>query len=197
MINPQTNFSASLTDNKNYVRLQTGARSIDLSLSKAYALAHSMLKSKEYKAAAKILEAVLFDENNNAITAVMLACCKAGMRNFAECNALLHKVFSRENESTVDRLQAAIVYSTLGISIDAPQELDQIVEKHQDLPSLCLLIGDLLASEGHHRKAAFYWQMAVERDKNDGPVAAIAKVELSKLIATPQNNTFNQEQPAV
>jgi tetratricopeptide (TPR) repeat protein len=197
MVDSQSNLSATLTGDKRLVRLQAGTRTYSLSLERAFAAAHSLLKSREYEAAIRVLEAIARSGNNGARIDIMLACCKAGIKDYTSCNALLHRVFSGESQSTADQVQAAFVYDTLGMRNDAARELTVAVDERPDLPSLSLLLGDLMAALGKASKAALYWQLAMKRDEDSGLVANAAKEELKKLVeTTPKNATKPHEQSA-
>jgi len=182
MVSSHIDLNATLWDDKKLMRLQAGPNTHHLSLKRAYALAHSLLKSKEYAAAIKILEAISLSGNYASRMALMLARCKAGMKDYQACNTLLHEVFPENGTANIDRLQAAFVFDGVGMRWDAARELVQVVNERPDLPSLCLILGDLLASLGNTRKAAKCWQLAMKRDTNGGLVANAAKEEIVKLV---------------
>jgi hypothetical protein len=197
MVSSNINLSATLMDDKKRVRLQTGPRVYDLTLVRAFALAHSLLKSKEFKSAIKVLEAIALTGKYDARTRIMLACCKANIHDYEACNNLLKQVFPEDTTAAIDRLQAAFVFDTVGMRWDAARELVELVNERPDLPSLCLLLGDLLASLGNSRKAAKCWQLAMKRDKNGGLVANAAKEEIAQLVKTMKNTPAAQdERPA-
>jgi hypothetical protein len=80
---------------------------------------------------------------------------------------------------------------------DAARELVGVVNERTDLPSLCLLMGDLFASLGKTRKAILCWQLAMKRDMNGGLVANAAKEELVKLVkALKKQPDTRDEKPA-
>jgi hypothetical protein len=163
------------------IRLRIGPRTYDLSLSRAYRLAHSLLRGKEYKAAGKVLDALIQNDGPRQRTAILLAYCKAGEHDYAACNALLQKIFVNGQEPTLHRLQAAFVFNSVGMRPDAVQELTHVVNERNDLPTTCLLLGDLLAAAGKIKKAALCWTLAIRRDQANGWVACAAREELYKL----------------
>jgi predicted negative regulator of RcsB-dependent stress response len=182
MVSSNIDLSASLWDDKKMVQLQVGSKIHHINLKRAYALAHSLLKSKEYEAAIKILEAISFSDHYASRTAIMRARCKVGMKEYQACKTLLQELIPEDKSSVVDRLQAAFVFDAVGMRWDAAQELVDVVNERKDLPSLCLLMGDLFASLGKTRKAVACWQLAMKRDTNGGLVANAAKEELVKFV---------------
>jgi predicted negative regulator of RcsB-dependent stress response len=184
MVSSNIDLNATLWDDKRLVRLQIGSKTHHVSLKRAYALAHSLLKSKENEAATRILDAIAIAGRYASRTALMRARCKVGMKDYDACKTLLQKLIPEDKSHIVDQLQAAFVYDALGMRLDAARELVGVVNERTDLPSLCLLMGDLFASLGKTHKAILCWQLAMKRDTNGGLVANAAKEELVKLVST-------------
>ena len=197
MVSSNIDLNATLWDDKKLVQLQIGLKTHHISLKRAYALAHSLLKSKEYEAATKILDAIALSDDYVARTAIMRARCKVGMKDYEACKILLQELIPEDKSSAVDRLQAAFVYDAVGMRLDAARELLGVVNERTDLPSLCLLMGDLFASLGKTHKAILCWQLAMKRDTNGGLVANAAKEELAKLVnAMKKSPDTSAEKPA-
>jgi predicted Zn-dependent protease len=163
------------------IRLQAGSRTYQMSLSRAFRLAHSLLRGREYKVAGKLLEALLRNGGPGPRTSILLAYCKAGEHDYAACNALLKEILTGEQESTIDRLQAAFVFNSVGMRSDAVRELTRVAHERSDLPTTWLLLGDLFAAAGKMKKAALCWMQAIRRDQAGGWVARAAREELGRL----------------
>jgi len=99
----------------------------------------------------------------------MLARCHAGLEHYEACRELLESVFDESGDSPVEDLQAAFVCRKLGMIDAAIRELSAVVRDHDDLPTTCLSLGDMLAAAGRHDKAGACWKLAIKRDTRNGP----------------------------
>jgi tetratricopeptide (TPR) repeat protein len=164
------------------IRLQSGDKALLITAEQAYTMAHALLRTRRYEAAVKLLEAVASTGQANPRVNILLACCKAGMKDYTGCNELLHKVLDTDNETVAESLQAAFIFDRVGMKKDAIRELLQVADDHPELPTVCLLLGDLMAAIGNEKNAAKCWRLAAKRDQERGFVAQAAKNSLSKLL---------------
>lgn len=111
----------------------------------------------------------------------MLACCKAGLNRYSSCNKLLRTLFAAEGSPVAERLHTAFVYRNLGLRADAIRELTQVAQNRPDLPTVCLLLGDLYEAIGQKQRAIQCWRLAIQRDDPGGAVALVARQGLSAL----------------
>jgi len=174
--------------------LRFGEKRRNISPDHALALAHSLLRAKKYDCAAKICEVVTRCECEDPRAAILLACCRAGLKEYAVCNQILREVFSGDKAPLAERLQAAFVYDNLGMERDAARELTAIVDEDPNRPMVWLLLGDELHLLGMDEKAALCWQLAIDRDRKEGPAALAAKQELR--LVRQQAQAENRDQGA-
>jgi tetratricopeptide (TPR) repeat protein len=172
----------SAQNDQKMIRLQSGDKKLLITAEQAYTMAHNLLRSRRYEAAAELLEAVASTGEANPRVNILLACCKAGMKDYMGCNELLHKVLDADNEKAAESLQAAFIFDRVGMKKDAIRELLQVADDHPELPTVCLLLGDLMAAIGNEKNAAKCWRLAAKRDQERGYVARAAKNSLSKLL---------------
>lgn len=182
MVRDQHLQNVSAQHKQNGIRLQTGDKTFIVSPRHAYAMAHTLFRTKRYEAAAKLLKAVASKGNEGPRISILLACCKAGMKDYAGCNDLLHKLFDTENEPVAESLQAAFIFDSVGMQGDAIRELLKVADEHPELPTVCLLLGDLMAAIGNTNKAAKCWRLAAKRDQDRGFVAQAAKKSLAEIL---------------
>lgn len=104
--------------------------------------------------------------------AIVWAGCKAGLHDYPECNRIIQAVFAGAKAGLSARLRAARIYRELGMRSHALRELHAIACENQDLPAVCLLLGDILSSLGEHKKAALCRRLAVESGCPEGSLAA-------------------------
>jgi hypothetical protein len=67
------------------------------------------------------------------------------------------------------------------MSAEVAQELAAIVTDRTDLPTICLILGDLFGTMRQLDKASSCWKTAIQRDERGGPVAVTAQGELARL----------------
>jgi len=158
--------------------LRSGQHTYHVSLEKALALAHSLLQAKRYETAMRICEKVTGVDAHNPQAAILLACCEAGMKDYSACQKTLQTVFSGDNETLAEHLQAAFVYHNLGMDRDATRELMALTNEQPDMPMAWLLLGDRFNDIGKREKAAICWRLAIDRDHQRGPATLAAEQEL-------------------
>jgi tetratricopeptide (TPR) repeat protein len=187
----EPDFAASLTDDKMQIRVRFGHKTYCLSLSKAFTFAHELACRKKYHDAARVCEALVQSEHVGARASIMLAFCKARMKDYSSCSELLRKLFGEDNAAVAEALHTAFVYINLGLLSDAIRELATVADGRPDLPSACLLLGDLFAGVGQRKKAIQCWQLAIQRDQPDGSVASEARREVAALLGQGQSPRSN------
>ena len=112
----------------------------------------------------------------------MLAYCKARLKEYTLCSEVLHMLFGEKQAAVAEALHTAFVYSNLGLWPDTIRELAKVADDRPDLPSVCLLLGDLFAGLGRRDKALRCWRLAIQRDQPNGSVASEAQRELAALL---------------
>ncbi|MHB1035499.1 MAG: tetratricopeptide repeat protein [Pirellulales bacterium] len=161
------------------IKLRIGHQTRDLTADEALALAYSLVQSKKYQPASQIADLVARRNGSNSRVAILQAYCAAGRNDYAACNVILREAFAEA--AVAERLQAAFVYLSLGLKVDAARELDEIAGGHAELPTVCLLLGDLLAVMGQTAKAAIAWKLAIQRDHRGGSAALTAHKRLNHI----------------
>ena len=78
-------------------------------LSSSLLLTHSLLKIRKYDLAARICEGVLPCDRNASEAAILLACCEAGLQEYAICNRILQAVCEAGNDHLVENVEAALI----------------------------------------------------------------------------------------
>ena len=93
----------------------------------------------------------------------------------------LNLSFPEEKRPVADRLHDAFAYHGLGVKTDTLQELISLSNEYKDLPTVCLILGDIFAEVKNLRQAALCWKLAVQRDGKEGIVAQAAREVLRRL----------------
>jgi hypothetical protein len=191
MVRSRSRVTVSLATDTKQVHLQIGPKTYSLSLSKAFSVAHEFMCRKNYTAASQVCEALVQSGSLGPRATIMLACCKAGLKDYFSCNELLRSLFAAQDTPVAEGLHTAFVYGRLGMRSDAIRELAKVADDRPDLPTVCLLLGDLFAAVGHNDKAVQCWRLAIQRDQRDGSVAREAQKGLSILLKQSQSPSQN------
>jgi hypothetical protein len=163
------------------IRLQVGERSYVLDPQRAFVFAHTLVLKKEYEKAATVLKAVVESKVEHPRPAILLAYCEAALKDYAASHDLLELSFPDEKRPIADRLHDAFAYHGLGVRTDTIQELVSLVNEYKDLPTVCLILGDLFAEAKNVRQASLCWKLAIQRDGREGIVAQAAREMLRRL----------------
>jgi len=162
--------------------VRRGRKKRCLSFEEAFSFGHSLIEAGHTEQALKLFTALAKVRNRGARARIMVAQCRAQLEDFDACREILENVFSDEDHPIVEELQAAFVCHRLGMSRAAMNELQKIVTAHADLPTACLFLGDLFMEASNLKNAAYFWKLAVKRDKRGGAVAKTAKKQLARLV---------------
>jgi hypothetical protein len=163
------------------IRLQIGERSYLLDPQHAFVFAHTLILKQEYDKAATVLQAVVTSKVEHPRPAIMLAYCQAAMKNYAASHDLLELSFPQDKQQVANRLHDAFAYHGLGVKSDTLQELINLANEYKDLPTVCLILGDLFAEARNLRQAALCWKLAIQRDGKEGIVAKAARETLQRI----------------
>jgi tetratricopeptide (TPR) repeat protein len=175
------------------LKVQIGSSQYDVGRENAVVVAHALLAAKKYHYAARICEVLLGWDSHDSCAAILLACCKAGLRDYAACNQLFKDVFEKSNLQLAEHLQAALVYQELGTRLDAVSELTAATNDAPDMAILWLLLGDEYAAIGNRDKATLCWRLAIDRDTRGGSVALAARCQIAHLLGRRPNSQSTTE----
>jgi predicted negative regulator of RcsB-dependent stress response len=154
------------------LHVRAGGKTYSLDFRQAFQFGYTLLRTGKYTEATQIFETMTHSGSSIQLPTIMLAYCKALVKDYEASQSLLMAAFPDNKIVVADQLHTAFVYVSLGMWDDAFRELAEVVRQYTDLPVICLLLGDLLASQGRRANAITSWRLAVERDHKDGAVAA-------------------------
>jgi hypothetical protein len=120
---------------------------------------------------------------------ILLAFCKAQLQDYTACSQTLNQAFEGATTNLESRLHSAFVYWACGLRMDARQELEALIEENPQLPTLSLLLGDLLALSGNQKAPPRFWRLAAQNDREDGAVGMIARRELMEWARQRKNSS--------
>ncbi len=161
--------------NEYRLNIHAGGKNYSLDYQQAFRFGYGMARTRKFKEAAKVFESLAGTGDPGGLAAIMLAYCKAGLKDYKACNDQLCNVFPNNAAEKVEQLQAAFVYVSLGMWPDAAAELTAVARAYPDLPLACLVLGDAFAYQKKRTKALACWRMAIVRDRGNGAVATVAR----------------------
>jgi thioredoxin-like negative regulator of GroEL len=157
------------------LKVRADGKNYSLDFQQAFFFGYTLARTRRFKEAATIFEALMRADEGGSLATIMLAYCKAGLRDFAASSELLSAVFPEDAKEKAEQLHTAFVFLSLQMWPDAVQELAPLAQECPDLPVVCLLVGDIMLVQRKRNKALMCWKMAVARDRGNGAVAATAK----------------------
>jgi hypothetical protein len=166
------------------IPIRWAGKNRNVSYEQAFVLACTLLERREVESAARLFERLEKHTDRGPRAAIMHAFCEAAALHFDSCSKPLISVFDSAKGSIAGDLHNAFVSFHVGIRQDALGAMAELVNKHRDLPTLCLLLGEMFHVGGETAVARKCWSMAIKRDRPNGAVALAAEHKL--------RNTGNQ-----
>jgi hypothetical protein len=153
---------------------------------------HRLLLKGKFDTAARVFETLAQTEDGTVRAHVFLAFCHTMRNDYAAGSATLHRAFSGSEQSEVAaRLHDVFVLWKVGLFLEVKEELMQLSTAHPELPSLSLLLGDLLKSCGAERLSRHFYRRALETDQPHGAVSLCAHSLLKLSPQAVQNRSGN------
>jgi hypothetical protein len=162
------------------IQVIVGEKTYRLAYERAFALGCSLVEKGQAAEAAKLFERLEEFTDRGPRAFIMQAFCEAAALHFEECSKPLAKVFTGDSQAVAGALHTAFISYHVGIRQDALNAMIELVNEHRELPTLCLLLGDMLETAGRSPMARKCWSLAVHRDRPGGAVAAVAMQHLRR-----------------
>jgi lipopolysaccharide biosynthesis regulator YciM len=159
-----------------------------VSYEQAFAIAFTLIDQKQFDEAARIFERLQAFTDRGPRAFIMQAYCEAAALHFDSCSKPLAAAFDGENRSLAADLHNAFISYHVGIRQDAITALTEIANQHRELPTVCLLLGDMFHATGKTDLGRKCWSLAVKRDWPNGSVALVATRHMQSL-ANKQTST--------
>jgi hypothetical protein len=180
MSNPDDELQQNLSPAPVEIEVRIGDQTHRLSYERAFALGCTLLEKGNIADAAALFERLEEFTDRGPRAFIMQAFCEAAALHFDKCTKPLAQVFEGEKQEVAGALHNAFVSYHVGIRRDALNAMVDLVNKHRDLPTLCLLLGDMLETANQLPMARKCWSLAIHRDRPGGAVAAVAMQHLHR-----------------
>jgi hypothetical protein len=163
-----------------HIDVRVGKKVHRLAYEQAFALACSLLEKGQFDDAAVLFGRLKEFSDQGPRALIMQAFCLAAALHFDDCSKPLAEGFNGEKQQIAAELHNAFVSYHVGIRQDALKTMIELVNKHHELPTLCLLLGNMFAAAGQTDLARQCWTLAVHRDRPGGAVARVAMHHLKR-----------------
>jgi hypothetical protein len=173
------------TTHEYHLNVRAGDKTYSLDFRQAFRFGYTLLRTRKFKEAFQIFEAMTRSGDHASLLAILLAYCRAGLGDYGGSSTVLCEVFPDGEREKAIWLHTAFVYLSVGLWTDAAEELGKAARQRPDLPVICLLLGDVLAILRRRTKAIMCWRLAAARDRDGGAVAATARLLISSQTKPP------------
>jgi hypothetical protein len=151
-------------------------RIVELTFEQAFAVAHYLWSNGRFEQAAQRFDVLSVVPGRGPKASIFLAHFRAMMSDYAGCSGLLHRVLDDEQfATTASALHEAFVMWKCGFYVEANEGLRAVVAKQTELPSVPLILAELLGKVGNWPRPPQLLTLALRRDRPNGAVAQIAK----------------------
>src|SRR5262249_6067247 len=140
----------------------------------AFVVACSLLDQGQIEEAATIFWRLREFADRGPRAFIMQAFCEAAALHFENCSRPLAVALDGDKGQLAADLHNAFVSYHVGIRQEALTSMTDLVNKYHDLPTLCLLLGNMFAAANQLNRARQCWSMAIHRDGKHGAVALAA-----------------------
>lgn len=155
--------------------IRRGDRCEQWSFETLFDYGHRLLLKGKYEVGASVFAQLATSQDRGPGAHVLLAWCHAMRDDYSGSSATLHRALPREKYGDVaSRLHDLFVLWRVGLFLDVKNELTQLASAHPELPSLCLLLGDLLKACGADKLSRCFYRRAIELDHPDGAISRSA-----------------------
>ncbi len=147
-----------------------------LSYEQLFAAGHRLWLKGQYSTASSVFEELAAAKDHGPRAAIFLAHCHAMLGDFGRCSSSLNRALPRESyRDAASRLHDLFVYWKVGLLVEVRTDLLRLVDDFPELPSISLLLGDLLFMNGSVTKSKRFLMHAISQDTQDGTIALAAK----------------------
>jgi hypothetical protein len=160
------------------IELRIGGEIRQVAYEQAFVAACSLLDHGQVGAASAVFKRLEAFRDRGPRAFIMHAFCESAAKHYDASKAVLDEAFKDRPEDIANQLQDAFVSYHVGIKAEGRQALAELVDEQQHLPTLCLIMGNILQSSGDLALARRCWTLAIERDRPQGAVAATAEGKL-------------------
>lgn len=171
---------ASVTPKPVTYRVTRNGRDETLSYQAMFHAGYRLVLNRNYAEAARVFELLSQMSDRGPRAHILLALCQAQLKDYTACSQTLNRAFDGESSNLESNLHGVFVFWACGLLSDVRSELEAMIQQYPNLPTLSLLLADLLAQSGNQKAPPRFWRLAINNDRQDGAVGLIARREFNE-----------------
>ncbi len=180
MIDPGSINNRS-SNGKRFPVYQNGKKQ-ELTYAQLFSVGHRKWHRRKFQIAKAIFEQLATVEDRGPRADIFLAHCNAMLGDFGQCSSILHRALPQElYGNAAGRLHDTFVFWNVGLFVDVKNSMKALAREYKELPSLNLILAQLLHATGARRLSARYLRHAMEHDRKNGAIALSAGSQLQRL----------------
>jgi tetratricopeptide (TPR) repeat protein len=174
--------SINNTSNGKRFPVRQNGRKQELTYVQLFCVGHRKWHRRQFEMAKAIFEQLCTVKDRGPRAEIFLAHCHAMLGDFAQCSAILHRALPEyKYGNAAARLHDAFVFWNVGLFVDVKNAMKALAREYEELPSLSLILAELLHCTGARRLSARYLRHAMEHDRKNGAVSQAAEFELKEI----------------
>lgn len=156
-------------------------RKVELTFSELFAAGHRIWLRGDYLTAKEIFKLLQSENEQGPRVGIFLAHCMVMEGDFGGCSSVLHRDLPEiDFRDAASRLHDTFVFWKTGLFVDVKESLKSLAEEFSNLPSLSLMLADLLHTTGSDLQSMRFLRRAIRYDRPAGGVAMSAKAVLTE-----------------
>lgn len=163
------------------IDMHIGGKVRSVSYEQAFVIAFALVDRKKHEHAARLFERLEQFTDRGPRAFIMQAFCEAAASHFDNCSKPLAAIFQGDDQSLASELHNAFISYHVGIRLESIAALTELVNHNRELPTVCLLLGDMYRTLGKFETARKCWSLAIKRDWPNGAVAIVASLHIKGL----------------
>ena len=177
---PESTNNTSSND-KRFTVYRNGQKQ-ELTYAQLFSAAHRKWHRRKFEIAKAIFEQLATVKDRGPRADIFLAHCHAMLGDFGQCSSILHRALPQElYGNAASRLHDTFVFWNVGLFVDVKNAMKALAAEYKELPSLSLILAQLLHATGARRLSARYLRRAMEHDRKNGAIALSAGTQLQRL----------------
>lgn len=179
---PSSSNQRDVNSESSTFTVRHNGRKIKLTYPQLFAAAHRVWLKGDYKTAKGIFSELQSDHDRGPRASIFLAHCLVMEGDYAGCSSVLHRALPKEEfGDAASRLHDTFVLWKVGLYVDVKQGLKSLALDFANLPTLSLMLADLLHSTGSESLCEKFLRRAIHYDRAEGGVALSANSMLQSI----------------
>jgi hypothetical protein len=162
--------------------VRRNGRNVTLTFPQLFATGYRVWQKGDYKTAKEIFKELHSVDDGGPRAHIFLAHCLVMEGDYAGCSSVFHRALPKDKfGDAASRLHDIFVLWKVGLFVDVKEGLQSLVIDFPWLPTLSLMLAELLHRSGAEVLSEKYLRRAIHYDRPEGGVALAAKSFLRSI----------------